>query len=65
MNLIRFVILLALFIFVAYLVPDMQIALAGLSGAETLAPVLNAVPYVFVGASFFAFFYLGVMGRDE
>lgn len=65
MNLIRFIMLLALFIFVAYLVPDLQVALAGLSGAETLAPVLNAIPYVFVGAAFFAFIYLGVIGKDD
>jgi hypothetical protein len=64
MNILKFTILLVLFCFVVFLFPNMQTAIDGVSAVETLKPLLEAVPFIFVGASFFAFVYLGVIDND-
>lgn len=64
MDLGKAIVIGLVFAFVAFLFPTLVTAIEGIDVGEPLKPLLNVVPYFFLGGVMFAIISLGLRGRD-
>ena len=63
MNVEKALIIMLLFIFFILLIPNIETAISGLTGTETLYPIFIAIPLLLIGSLFIGLIYF--LGKGD